>query len=654
MNALVFVVPAGLDRPTGGNRYDRALIRALRGLGIAVDVRQVVGDWPEAGAPARADLAAALKPGDPGEPGDPVLVDGLLACGAPEQVGAAVAAGGRVHVLVHMPLALDVGLPGEVAARRDALERATLRAATGVLATSAWTARDLTHRHRLTDVVVAPPGCDPAPTARGSTPARLLHLAAVSPVKDQLGVVDALARVRDLPWTARLTGDDRVAPDYTAAVRGAVRAHGLGDRVLLTGPLTGQELDAAFDATDLLLLPSRAETWGLVVTEALARGIPAVVSADTGAVEALTGGLPGDPAGLPGAAVPAGDPGALAAAVRALLGPDRGRARAAARRRRSSLPTWTDTARTVHTALLGEAPVGDAIPARPVDPGWLSLREGADARARERGSGELVRLLADHLGGLGRGGGSGRGGGGGGCDGGPTLRVVDLGAGTGANPRWLAARLGRPERQCWTTVDHDGGLAVHGPVPTTPVIADVADLDAVLSEVGPVDLVTAAALLDLLDRPRLSAVVDAIVAHRAAALFSLTVDGQVAIAPPDPQDRPLARAFDAHQRRGGRLGPDAGAVAADLFRARGWRVVQAPTPWQLGGTGGGGGPDVDLVGAWLDGRAEAAAQWEPQAAQRVSAWLERRRRALASGGLRVVVGHLDVLALPPAAPVGAA
>jgi glycosyltransferase involved in cell wall biosynthesis len=664
------VVPAGLTRPTGGNRYDLALIRALRGLGTAVDVRQVAGDWPEAGGPARADLAAALRSGhlaDPGGPGVPVLVDGLLACGAPEQIGAAVAAGGRVHVLVHMPLALDVGLPGEVAARRDALERAALRAATGVLATSDWAARDLACRHRLAGVVVARPGCDPAPIARGSNPARLLELAAVSPVKDQLGVVDALAQVRDLDWTARLTGDDRVAPDYTAAVRGAVRAHGLGDRVLITGPLTGEELDTAFDATDLMLLPSRTETWGLAVTEALARGIPAVVSAGTGAVEALAGGLPGDPADLPGAAVPAGNPRALAAAVRALLGPDSARARAAARRRRSSLPTWADTARTVRDALLGDVPVrdgavgrgsvsrgsvsgallGDAIPARPVDPGWLSLREGADARARERGSGELVRLLAEHLAGLGRGG-----------DGGPPLRVVDLGSGTGANPRWLAARLGRPERQCWTTVDHDGGLAVHGTVPTTAVIADVADLADILSGLGPVDLVTAAALLDLLDRAQLSAVVAAIVAHRAAALFSLTVDGQVTIDPPDPQDRPLARAFDAHQRRGGRLGPDAGAAVADLFRARGWRVVQAPTPWQLGGIGAGdggsGGTDAGLVAAWLAGRAEAAVEWEPQAAHRVSAWLQRRRQALASGGLRVVVGHLDVLALPPAEPGGAA
>src|SRR5450755_4152859 len=55
----------------------------------------------------------------------PVLVDGLLACGSPDAIAAAVTRGSAVHVLVHMPLALDPSLRIETAASRDAREGAT-------------------------------------------------------------------------------------------------------------------------------------------------------------------------------------------------------------------------------------------------------------------------------------------------------------------------------------------------------------------------------------------------------------------------------------------------------------------------------------------------------------------------------------------------
>lgn len=348
MTALVLVVPADLSRPTGGNHYDRAVATALRGLGVAVEERPVPGDWPVAGPAEQRLLAAALRSPHP------VLVDGLLACGVPAAVADAGRAGSRVHVLVHMPLGARTGLPPAQADALDALERQALHAATGVLATSRWSAEGLARRHGLTGVPVATPGADPAPPATGSDPPRLLQLASVSPVKDQLTVVEALAALRDLAWTADLTGLDDVDPGYTARVRDAVHRHRLADRVRLTGPLTGPALEPVWTGTDLLLLPSRTETWGLVVTEALARGIPAVVTRGTGAEEALGRAAPDGeaPGRLPGALVPAGDPGALADAVRSLLGDDREAAVAAALERRAGLRSWAGTAQDILEAIV--------------------------------------------------------------------------------------------------------------------------------------------------------------------------------------------------------------------------------------------------------------------------------------------------------------
>jgi len=288
----------------------------------------------------------------------------------------------------------------------------------------------------------------------------------------------------------------------------------------------------------------------------------------------------------------------------------------------------------------GGTAVGD-LPERPVEPEWLALREPADARARQAGAATLLTPLLSHLAGRPYAGpgrpspdGAGRG-----------VRVVDLGAGTGANLRWLAPRLsvlreGALEAQHWTLVDHDPRLCSWGPASSTTVRADVADLPRLLTQLDGVDLVTAAALLDLLDGPTLAAVVDATVAHGVPTLLALSVTGSVHLDPSHPADGAVRAAFDAHQRRDGRLGPDAPTEAVRRYRDRGWTVVEAPTAWRLGAH------DTDLVLAWLEGRVEAAVEWQPSLDDRARAWLERRRAQALAGLLSVVVDHVDVLALP--------
>jgi hypothetical protein len=292
-----------------------------------------------------------------------------------------------------------------------------------------------------------------------------------------------------------------------------------------------------------------------------------------------------------------------------------------------------------------DRPVSPDLPERPVDPDWLALREPADARARDGAVEAIIQPLLGRL--------RDRATANGGDPNRTTgLHVVDLGAGTGANLRWLAPRLavlGGPAgvgAQQWTLVDHDPRLRAWGPARSTTVHADVADLPRLLSEPGRPDLVTAAALLDLLDRRQLDAVVGAVVAHRAPALFSLSVTGAVALDPADALDPALAAAFDAHQRRGRRLGPDAGGAAAGRFRRQGWAVVVAQTPWRLGSQ------PAALIDAWLAGRVDAAIESRPELATQAAEWLERRREQQLAGALSAVVGHLDVLALPPPVPTG--
>jgi glycosyltransferase involved in cell wall biosynthesis len=271
--------------------------------------------------------------------GSVVLVDGLVAAADP---GALVAAAGRLRlvVLVHMPVG-EVPDGHELIGTRDE-ERAVLTAAAAVVATSRWSRDRLIREYGLAPhrVHVAEPGADAAPVASGTqTGGQLLCVAAVAPHKGQDTLVAALAEIADLPWRCTCVGPLDRNPRYVAGIRRAVDEHGLRNRVCFTGTRVGADLDQAYAAADALVLASRGESYGMVVTEALARGLPVVATAVGGVPESLGRTADGRP---PGLLVPRDDPYALAQALRRWLQDTNLRAelRQAAGERRGTLASW--------------------------------------------------------------------------------------------------------------------------------------------------------------------------------------------------------------------------------------------------------------------------------------------------------------------------
>ncbi len=338
MTAVHVVVPAGIDdpaRPSGGNAYDRRVCRGLTALGWSVHEHAVPGCWPRPDAAAYAALAGVVEQ----IPEDAVvLLDGLIASTAPD-VLVPQARRVRLVVLVHLPL-------GHRPADDDrAREGAVLTAAAAVVGTSAWTRRRLLELYPLQPgrVHVAEPGVDEADLAPGTdTAGALLCVAAVISRKGHDVLLDALATLTDLTWHCVCVGSLDRDPAFVADLRRRADDSGLTDRVSWPGPRTGPDLDHSYAAADLTVLASRDEPYGMVVTEALARGLP-VVATDVGGVpEALGHGRDGT---RPGLLVPPGDPAALAGALRAWLGDAalRGRLRAAAQERRASLAGWSTT-----------------------------------------------------------------------------------------------------------------------------------------------------------------------------------------------------------------------------------------------------------------------------------------------------------------------
>jgi glycosyltransferase involved in cell wall biosynthesis len=204
-------------------------------------------------------------------------------------------------------------------------------------------------------VHVAEPGVEAAELAPGTdTGGALLCIAAVRFDKGHDVLLGALAAISEESWHCVCVGSldrDRV---FVEDIRARARHRGLGERVEFAGPLTGVDLDRRYAAADLMVLASRAETYGMVVTEALARGLPVIAAEVGGIPEAMGHGADGI---RPGVLIAPEDPVALAATLRAWLRDAglRGRLRQAARERRESLFGWSRTASILADVLAGAA-----------------------------------------------------------------------------------------------------------------------------------------------------------------------------------------------------------------------------------------------------------------------------------------------------------
>jgi SAM-dependent methyltransferase len=260
------------------------------------------------------------------------------------------------------------------------------------------------------------------------------------------------------------------------------------------------------------------------------------------------------------------------------------------------------------------------------DAAWLALREPVDHRARSETLLPPLRRAWQAR---------------------SWSRILDLGAGTGSNLRYLAPRLDGD--QAWTLVDRDARLLALAAAPGVAVARRVTgDLGREgLALVRQADLVTASALLDLVSEDWLRRLVNACCAAGAGVLLAMTYDGRIAWADAEPDTALIERLVNAHQRRdkglGPALGPAAAPAAEHLLREAGYHVAVRASPWELASS------ESRLVEALVAGweRAATGCARDTTEADRVRAWAASRRRIIDGGSFTLTVGHLDLLALPP-------
>jgi hypothetical protein len=275
-------------------------------------------------------------------------------------------------------------------------------------------------------------------------------------------------------------------------------------------------------------------------------------------------------------------------------------------------------------------------------PDWLALREAVDHRSRNRGL--LLSLAAQY---------ANR----------EDVFVVDIGAGAGSNLRAVAPML--PARQQWILIDHDPALlavafeTIARWADTSRAVAtglevsksgksllielrrvDLAANPAPWGDASP-DLVTAAALFDLVSESWIERFADVLARAGLPLYTALNHDGVAEWAPPHPADRQMKGAFERHFGGDKGFGPSAGSHASRLLAGRlasaGYGIEPGRSDWRLGNV------DAKLIAMLAEGWAEAAGETGDVPAAAIADWLAARKAADVS----CRIPHEDFLASPP-------
>ena len=329
------VVPGSLAQRTGGYIYDRRVVEGLIKAGWAVEVHELEGVFPNADVAAIEAASSAIEAMEGGMP----VVDGLALLAFEPMIDRLP----RPWIgLIHHPLALETGLSATDATAFAARESRLMAKAAKLVVTSPRTKRDLEDFDvDPGKVSVVVPGVDPAEPAAGSgdqQPRSLLSVGSLTKRKGYPVLLEALSGLVDLDWHLRIVGSAVWDPDHAAHIKAMIGDLGLSARVDLVGEQDEAGLAGFYHRADLFVLASHHEGYGMVLAEALARGLP-VVSTRAGAI----------PDTVPeeaGRLVPPNDVPALRAALRDVLTdrPLYHELKENALLVRRTLPDWTEVA----------------------------------------------------------------------------------------------------------------------------------------------------------------------------------------------------------------------------------------------------------------------------------------------------------------------
>jgi len=272
---LHFLVTGDINALTGGYLYNKKIAEGLTQRGFLVQMISLPGPESDKQKTENECLAQFRKL----ERGSHVLADSLV-MGTLHRVIRKFRDRLDIVGLVHLPVTFDP-VSGDRNKILAGFELEAMNNVRHLIVTGRYMMKMLVNAGVSPErISLVEPGVDNFPRKQDYAllPYELLCISNYSPLKAQLVLIKALSRLRNRNWSLQLYGNRSTGREYLAELESRISNEKLADRVRIHDKLDHGEITAPFLKSDLFVLPSLFESYGMVLTESLAHGIPVVTT----------------------------------------------------------------------------------------------------------------------------------------------------------------------------------------------------------------------------------------------------------------------------------------------------------------------------------------------------------------------------------------
>ena len=204
---ILFIIPGDINLPTGGYRYDRAILNEWQSSDVEYELVNLEGNYP---FPSELDRQGALEQIKHFPDADIAVIDGL-AGGVLPNFTRKLSQAMPVIALIHHPLFLENGLTKQQAESLKSLEENGLRYVSGIITTSPTTSKIVSEVFKLAQEInihTVEPGLVRSEISNGSQSSikNLLCVGSIIERKGHRDLLSALANLKHLSWHLRCIG----------------------------------------------------------------------------------------------------------------------------------------------------------------------------------------------------------------------------------------------------------------------------------------------------------------------------------------------------------------------------------------------------------------------------------------------------------------
>ena len=275
---LHLLIPGDINTLTGGYIYNKRMVNGLLEMGHNVQVYSLAVDFPFPSPESTQQFVNIIN----AIPKCETIIIDSLAFGAIPELLRKIKPNHPIVALIHMPLSIRNEFTAAQRKRLSIREKEAFSYADLILVTSPFTMNLLKGMGiDPVNIIVVLPGVEVLSHKNKYAlfPRKLITVSNFTRNKGHLLLVDALKELKYLNWTLDCYGNTNFDPEYVDTLSRLIDFNNLTDRIFLHAPITGNDLSQVYVNSDLLIHPSEFETYGMVLTEAMAHGIPVIASA---------------------------------------------------------------------------------------------------------------------------------------------------------------------------------------------------------------------------------------------------------------------------------------------------------------------------------------------------------------------------------------